>query len=44
MTQRPGFRSRGQPPLPLIQMREQHPELRGQRLLHLHRNAHTTGT
>jgi hypothetical protein len=33
-----------QPPLPLIQMREQHPELPGQRLLHIHRNAHTTGT
>jgi hypothetical protein len=44
MPQRPGFCPRHQPPLPLIQVREQHLKLRRQRLLDLHRNAHTTRT
>ena len=42
MPQRPGLSPRHQPPLPLIQMREQHLKLGGQRLLHLCRNAHST--
>ena len=39
-TQRPGLRPGHQPPLPLVQMREQQPELRRQPLLRTYRNGH----
>ena len=42
MAQRPGLRAHQQPPLPLIQMREDHRELRRQDLPRLLHAAHTT--
>ena len=42
MPQRPGLGPEQQPPLPLIQMREDRLELRRQRLLYLHGYAHST--
>jgi hypothetical protein len=42
MAQRPRLGSHQQPTLPLIQMREEHLELRCQHLLGLHRHGHTT--
>jgi hypothetical protein len=42
MAQRPRLGSQQQPTLPLIQMREDHLELRRQQLLGIHRHGHTT--
>jgi hypothetical protein len=42
MPQRPRLGAHQQPPLPLIQMREDRPELRRQHLLGDHHGAHTT--
>lgn len=44
MPQAPGLRGRQQPPLPLVQMREQHRELHSKLITSLVRNAHTTST
>jgi len=44
VAQRASFGTYQQPPLPLVQVREQRLELGRQRLLYLHRYAHTTPT
>jgi hypothetical protein len=42
MPKQAGLRRQGEPPLPFVQMRQQHPETEGKLRTHPLRNGHTT--